>query len=118
MSLMVPLAASMLKVPSPSPAPSPAPSPPPSRAGPQSLPPGKAGEKHLLLWSVEDAVKSRYSQFVGLLEATSTDTLDYLKVRGRRRGLVFHISRASSCCFALLRGRSARVRLCWGCRCW
>jgi hypothetical protein len=49
----------------------------------QALPAGKGGEKHLLLWTVEDAVKSRYSQFIGLLEATSVDTLDYLKVRGR-----------------------------------
>lgn len=56
--------------------------PPPLRAN-QSLPAGKAGEKRLLLWGVEDAVRSRYGQYVGLLEATSTDTLDYLKARPR-----------------------------------
>jgi hypothetical protein len=50
----------------------------------QALPPGRAGEKHLLLWCVEDAMKSRYSQFVGLLEGTSTDPLDYLKARHGR----------------------------------
>ncbi|KIY94505.1 Uncharacterized protein MNEG_13456 [Monoraphidium neglectum] len=51
----------------------------------QALPPGRAGEKHLLLWCVEDAMKSRYSQFVGLLEGTSTDPLDYLKAPRRAR---------------------------------
>jgi hypothetical protein len=34
----------------------------------QALPPGKDGERCLLLWGVEDAVKRRYQQFVALLE--------------------------------------------------
>lgn len=33
-----------------------------------ALPPGKDGERRLLMWAVEDAVKSRYAQYVGLLE--------------------------------------------------
>lgn len=32
------------------------------------LPPGREGERRLLLWAVEDAVKSRYAQYVQLLE--------------------------------------------------
>jgi hypothetical protein len=35
---------------------------------PQDLPPGKDGERCLLLWGVEDAVKRRYQQYVQLLE--------------------------------------------------
>jgi len=61
--------------------PTPTPTPTPPHAPSQALPSGKVGDKYLLLWSVEDAVKSRYSQFIGLLENTSTDPLDYLKVR-------------------------------------
>jgi hypothetical protein len=34
----------------------------------QDLPPGKDGERCLLLWGVEDAVKRRYQQYVQLLE--------------------------------------------------
>jgi hypothetical protein len=34
----------------------------------QELPPGKEGERCLLLWGVEDAVKRRYQQYVQLLE--------------------------------------------------
>jgi ribosome biogenesis protein MAK21 len=32
------------------------------------LPPGREGQRLLLLWAVEDAVKSRYAQYVQLLE--------------------------------------------------
>lgn len=34
----------------------------------QDLPQGKEGERCLLLWGVEDAVKRRYQQYVQLLE--------------------------------------------------
>uniref|UniRef100_A0A383VK77 CCAAT-binding factor domain-containing protein n=1 Tax=Tetradesmus obliquus TaxID=3088 RepID=A0A383VK77_TETOB len=43
------------------------------------LPPGREGERRLLLWAVEDAVKSRYAQYVQLLEKASTDNLDFIK---------------------------------------
>jgi hypothetical protein len=34
------------------------------------LPPGKEGDRRLLLWGVEDALKARYKQYVQLLEET------------------------------------------------
>jgi hypothetical protein len=44
------------------------PPPPPPPPPPQSLPAGKEGDRLLLLWGVEDAVKRRYQQYVTLLE--------------------------------------------------
>jgi hypothetical protein len=50
----------------------------------QALPPGKEGERCLLLWGVEDAVKARYAQYVQLLERCSTDNIDFVKERATK----------------------------------
>jgi hypothetical protein len=50
----------------------------------QALPAGKEGERCLLLWGVEDAVKARYAQYVQLLERCSTDNIDFVKERATK----------------------------------
>lgn len=50
----------------------------------QVLPAGKDGERCLLLWGVEDAVKRRYQQYVELLQKCSTDNLDFIKEKATK----------------------------------
>mmetsp|Transcript_8714 Transcript_8714/g.18540 ORF Transcript_8714/g.18540 Transcript_8714/m.18540 type:complete len:1163 (-) Transcript_8714:938-4426(-) len=50
----------------------------------KSLPAGKAGHKHLLLWCVEDAIKRRYGMFITALEECSRDNLDFLKEKATK----------------------------------
>ena len=50
----------------------------------QSNPEGKAGDKQLLYWVVEDAIKRRYSMFVAALEECSKDNLDFLKEKATK----------------------------------
>ncbi|GLI62277.1 hypothetical protein VaNZ11_004885, partial [Volvox africanus] len=50
----------------------------------QDLPPGRDGEKLLLLWWTEDCVKRRYAEFVTALEEHSKDSLEFLKEKSMR----------------------------------
>lgn len=45
----------------------------------QALPDDRDGQKQLLWWWVEDAVKKRYSMFISALEECSKDNLEFLK---------------------------------------
>ncbi|GIM15448.1 hypothetical protein Vretimale_18225, partial [Volvox reticuliferus] len=50
----------------------------------QDLPPGRDGEKLLLLWWTEDCVKRRYAEFVTALEEHSKENLEFLKEKSMR----------------------------------
>ncbi|KXZ46949.1 hypothetical protein GPECTOR_39g443 [Gonium pectorale] len=50
----------------------------------QDLPPGRDGDKQLLLWWTEDCVKRRYAMFVGALEEHSKDNLEFIKEKSMR----------------------------------
>eukprot|EP00798_Chlamydomonas_sp_ICE-L_P018712 gene18712-25235_t len=50
----------------------------------KSLPEGKAGQRQLLFWACEDAIKRRYNMFVTALEECSKDNLDFLKEKATK----------------------------------
>ncbi|GIL62556.1 hypothetical protein Vafri_16644, partial [Volvox africanus] len=50
----------------------------------QDLPPGRDGEKLLLLWWTEDCVKRRYAEFVTALEEHSKGSLEFMKEKSMR----------------------------------
>ncbi|KAG2496991.1 hypothetical protein HYH03_004996 [Edaphochlamys debaryana] len=50
----------------------------------QDLPPGRDGDKQLLLWWTEDCVKRRYAQFVEALQEHSRDNLEFIKEKAMK----------------------------------